>query len=99
MYRPGYCPHCTEKIEAHDRVHPTMKPPHHLECAVRMFSGPAAHILKECSCFTGDKTARHEPEGLPLRECAKLAFEAFTIQCQKDHEDGNQDWLPFWVER
>jgi hypothetical protein len=58
-----------------DTIHP-MRPSFHRECLIRLAVGPAAHILKECSCYGG---TRHDPPKMSKREAAKLAAQAWDV--------------------
>lgn len=48
----------------------------HQECMFRMVSGSAAHLLKECSCYGGD---REDPPGFSKREAALLSLNTWKV--------------------
>ena len=53
----------------------------HYECRLRAVMGSAAHLLKECSCYGGD---REDPPGMTRREAAKLAAETLRLLPPED---------------
>ena len=65
------CDWCSEPIEGR-----SLLPNMHRECAFRAVAGSAAHQLRECSCYGGE---REDPPGLTKREAARLAFDTARI--------------------
>ncbi len=72
------CPWCEEGLQRGEAlVHQQGLVYWHHECLFRATVGSAAHILKECSCFGGE---REDPPGMSKREAAKLALEVYRLQ-------------------
>lgn len=67
------CEYCTEEIKPGENS-PIKRM--HRECAIRAVMGSAAHQLKECTCYGGD---REDPPGMSLRGAAKLAAQTFDL--------------------
>jgi hypothetical protein len=69
------CVYCEEPILPGE-TYPVERTPNlqnvHRECVIRMFLGSAAHQLKECTCYGGD---REDPPGMTRRDAARLAFD------------------------
>lgn len=63
------CDWCGEEILSEQERDP-WSPKLHTECGLRSIVGSAAHQLKECSCFGGQ---REDPLGMSRHEAAKLA--------------------------
>jgi len=78
------CLYCEEPLLPHELWFPIMSVEEggavqryqHEECGLRLVAGSAAHQLKECSCFGGD---REDPPGMSKRQAAKLAFDLFQV--------------------
>lgn len=69
------CPWCDEPVLPADPVFSFLEEegksvPHHVEYALRMIIGSAAHQLKECQCYGG---AREDPPNMTPRQAAILA--------------------------
>jgi len=70
------CLYCEEPIGPGDETSPASLNGQrlHRECGVRMVAGSAAHQLKECSCYGGD---REDPPGMSTRNAARLALDTY----------------------
>lgn len=65
------CSYCWERIGPRDSYRDGACQRFHVECLFRSVAGSAAHILKECLCYGGD---REDPPGMSLREAAIVSL-------------------------
>jgi hypothetical protein len=73
------CSYCDEPItaaELADLKARDLNPTMHQECLFRAVCGSAAHQLRECTCFGGE---REDPPGMSVRDAARLAFETYRM--------------------
>lgn len=71
------CLYCEEPILPDEPHNEIANGSLHVECNVRMLMGSAAHQLRECHCYGGN---REDPEGMTRRDAARLAYEVFQIE-------------------
>ena len=55
------CLWCNEPITPSEPSHPIIEG-HHLECGIRVVTGPLAHLQARCSCFIAGSTEADPPE-------------------------------------
>jgi hypothetical protein len=48
----------------------------HPECALRIVTGPLAHLQRKCHCFVRD-SGEHDPPGITKREAARAAAQLY----------------------
>lgn len=68
------CLYCSEPITSDEPVQDIRNGSLHKECYIRMVLGSAAHQLRECACYGGE---REDPPNVSPRDAARLAYDTF----------------------